>query len=425
MAKANFDLLGISGLETEDLEQGHSDSDVEKIGARIAAARKGRAFSGEQLGIKVGLGKDQISKIESGRRRVGASELPTFARALGVSIAYLLGSPERKNLQIAARLAVTASNDSVRRGRDRARQLLEADDLLTQVGVLSPARVSEQGAEALALVATITNSSRLTADTTQTVGRTSAEAIRKALDLGSTPIRDLPTLIEQHFAADVAISPMGTDVDGFCVHGDHAALILASSDFTDGHLRFTIAHELGHHVFGDPREVIEESVGEMFSNDLVERRASAFAGHLLMPEQGIRSALRWLGEPDRGPASERALVALMEHFSVSLAALAVQMNVLGLISEDESARLRNDVSPHDLIRRHTDVAVTESSEFASRIQRAPERLARNAIKAAQEKRLGLSIVASLLGRADDDSLWHEVMGPEDALTDAPCDDIVL
>jgi hypothetical protein len=115
----------------------------------------------------------------------------------------------------------------------------------------------------------------------------------------------------------------------------------------------------------------------------------------------------------------------MEHFGVSLAALAVQMDVLGLISGDESAHLRNDVSPHDLIRSHSEVAVTESSEFVSRIQRAPERLARNAIKAAQEKRLGLSIVASLLGRVDDDSLWNEVMGRDDALTDEPLDNIIL
>jgi hypothetical protein len=33
-----------------------------------------------------------------------------------------------------------------------------------------------------------------------------------------------------------------------CIHSDGVALILASTDYTDGHVRCTVAHELGHHV---------------------------------------------------------------------------------------------------------------------------------------------------------------------------------
>jgi hypothetical protein len=45
------------------------------------------------------------------------------------------------------------------------------------------------------------------------------------------------------------------------------------------------------------------------------------------------------------------------------------------------------------------------------VHRAPERLIRSAIAAARQQRTGLTIVAGLLDREDDDSLWNDIMGP--------------
>jgi hypothetical protein len=70
-----------------------------------------------------------------------------------------------------------------------------------------------------------------------------------------------------------------------------------------------------------------------------------------------------------------------------------------------------------LIETHFAVDVSLSSlgtgaaTVTRRVHRAPERLARRAISAAQQQRLGLSVVASLLGRDDDEQLWADVMGP--------------
>src|SRR5665811_682634 len=87
-------------------------------------------------------------------------------------------------------------------------------------------------------------------------GRDLAELTRREIDLGTDAIADLAAVIELHFGVDVALSPMGTEADGLCVHSGPAALILASSDYPDGHLRFTLAHELGHHLLGDTRESV-------------------------------------------------------------------------------------------------------------------------------------------------------------------------
>lgn len=400
------EVSGESGADEHAAQVG-ADEHAAQVGARVAAARKQLGMTGTQLGELTGLRKDQISKIESGRRRLDVAELPRFADALGVTVRHLLGQTERPALAVAARLAVGAGPEASYTARRRARQLFEIDDLLTQVAQMPAARPSAAGQ----LVA---EQSRLrfgslpsTKQAAQRQGRELAELTRRELDLGSDALGDLAGLIEQHFAVDVALSRLGTEVDGLCVHSGPAALILASSDFPEGHVRFTLAHELAHHILGDPREIIEEGEGDMFADTAAEWRANAFAGHFLVPERGVRSVLDWLGETP-GTVTERAAVALIEHFGVSLAALVYQLNVIGVLSYSAGQQLRGR-GVATLLALHRDVAPTGAAAGVRRIRRSPERLTRLALSAAREQRLGLSVVASLLERDDDQRLWNEVM----------------
>jgi Zn-dependent peptidase ImmA (M78 family)/transcriptional regulator with XRE-family HTH domain len=387
--------------------------DTSGIGARIAQARVARGLTGTRLGELVGLRKDQVSKIESGRRRVDVSELPRFASALGVTVRQLLGQTERPALAMAARLAADAAPGAMAPARRRARQLLELDDLLTHVAGMPPARSSAAGAQ----VGTVARQRFDVAPATKTAARSQglelAGMTRRELDLGSDALGDLAAIIETHFAVDVSLSPLGTEADGLCVHAGGAALILASTDYSDGHLRFTLAHELGHHLLGDPREVIEENEHAMFADNATEWRANAFAGHLLMPAQGVHAVLDWLGE-QRSAVTERAVVALMEHFGVSRQALIYQLNLLGLLSFDAGRQMQRNRSVAAMVAAHRDVAPTGAATQARQIHRAPERLVRQAITAARQQRLGLSVLATLLGRDDDEQLWADVIGAESA-----------
>jgi hypothetical protein len=67
-----------------------------------------------------------------------------------------------------------------------------------------------------------------------------------------------------------------------------------------------------------------------------------------------------------------------------------------------------------MVAAHPDVAPTGAATQARRIHRAPERLVRQAITAARQQRLGLSILATLLGRDDDQQLWADVIGGQPA-----------
>lgn len=383
-----------------------------EMGARIAAARSRAGLTGTQLGRELGLGKDQISKIESGKRRVDVAELAKLAAALGVSVRSLLGEQERSALSMAARLAPGAAPQGLQRVRRRARQLLELDDLLTRVLDMPPAQPSADGERVMAQARERFRRPPTGKGAARRQGRELAELTRRELDLGSDALGALATLVEQHCAVDVSLSPVGVEGDGLCVHGGGVALILASSDYPDGHLRFTLAHELGHHLLGDPRDVIEEAEHEMFADEAVEWRVNAFAGHLLMPERGIRSVLGWLGST-AGRIDERALAALMEHFGVSRRALIYQMNLLGLLSYDEGQRIQAGCSVQAMVARHKDVAPHGAATRVSRVHRPPQRLVRHAMEGVRSQRLGLGVIAALLERDDDERLWSDIMGGDE------------
>ncbi|MFI6347151.1 helix-turn-helix domain-containing protein [Streptomyces sp. NPDC050560] len=375
------------------------------VGRRVSRARARRALGGEALGALVGLGKDQISKIENGRRRISVRELPKFAEALGVTVDHLLGRPSRPTLAMAHRLAGGAGDGEQDNARRRALQLMEVEDVLAQRATPPPAAPTAAGQRVFDHARGEMSRRPRNRAEAERQGRHLARRARQDLGLGSHELGDLPGLIERHFGVDVALSPLGTRTDGLCAHGEGVALIVASTDFSPGHVRFTLAHELGHHLLGDPRAVINEGEPDMFADDLQEKRVNAFAGHLLMPEEGIRETLGWLSG---GRVTERGLVALMEQFGVSLAALVYQLCVLGLITYEQNRLLRGQ-RVGDLVRRHASAAPTGAGITVRHTVRAPERLLAAAVDAARRQQVGLGLVATLLQRDDDDVLWDAVM----------------
>ncbi len=410
---------GLRGAEALEFARGGAErakaDNTGEVGQRLKAARVKAGLTGTQLGEAMGLNKDQISKIESGVRRIDIVELASAADRLGTTVRELLGraaAPDRPALAMAARLSADQVDGNAEELRRKAKQLLEFDDLLTRVADAPAATPTSAGRAAIdfARGGSFTRRPRA-ATSAREQGRRLAEHVRKELNLGGDRIGDLPALMERHFGVDVALAPVGSADDGLCVHGEGFALVLASSSFPAAHVRFTLVHELGHHLFGDPREVIEESADNMFtSDDPVEQRVNAFAGHFLMPEEGVRLTLDWIGLTAAGTIGPRQVAALMEHFAVSRQALLVQLARLDLITWTESRFLDRSITVTDMLKAHRDVAPTalalmgESGEV-----RAPQRLVQAARTAVQRQQMGVSVVAALLGRTDEDALFNELM----------------
>jgi len=384
----------------------------ETIGGRIRAARLNLGMSGATLGAKVGLKKDQISKIETDTRKANAGELLLIAEALGTNADLLLGRNKRKRLQIAHRLAPGAQTLDGAVARNRARQLIEIEDLLVRTSDGGVSNLSEEGSRATAKISQFLSTVPTTDAEARGQGQLGAEIVREILDLGTTGLTNLPELFERHFGAHVELSPLGEKVDGICVHSDDFALIMASTDFSQGHTNFTLAHELAHHIFHDPREIIAENSSDMFSDDIFEKRANAFAAYFLMPVEGLTALLGYHGEAV-GTLTGRTAIRLMETFGVSLMALNYHLDTIGWMSYESSRSLR-EYGVGNLVHKYSGDAPNGAWATPSRSRRHPARLVSAATDAVRAERLGLGPLAALLEREDNEELWEEIMSDSTA-----------
>jgi transcriptional regulator with XRE-family HTH domain len=62
------------------------------IGERLRSAREQAGLSQGQVARLLHLHRPTISEIEANRRRITLEELPQFAKAYGVSVAWLMGA---------------------------------------------------------------------------------------------------------------------------------------------------------------------------------------------------------------------------------------------------------------------------------------------------------------------------------------------
>lgn len=424
MTAGDTDVAVLLGLEQLELPASGDSEQVPEldalVGRRVREARHRSGQDAAALAEQVGLTRDKLSKIENGRRRVAPRELPALAHALHVPLSALLGtaSTTRPALTLAHRVAATAPESATSGARARAIEILQAESRLGKHADLPPRQLSPGGAAIQRLVATSFATTPRTAPEAQRQGRVLAEEVRRHLELGVAEIGDLPAVIEMHLAADVVLSPLGEGSDGLCAHDGESALLVVNTDYPTGRTRFTLAHELGHHLLQDPRDVIEEQLGEMLATSYLERRVNAFAGHLLLPLKAVTTTLAWLGcgRDDLLAANARgraALGYLMLRYGVSLPCTLSQIAEAGILTVSAKTDLGAKLYAGELVRaaRHL-ISESPGPEKTTREQRPPARLVTAALEAARAGYVGMNTVAALLGRADDDALFDEVMYPD-------------
>ena len=110
------------------------------VGERICAARRAAGLSQRDLAARItsadrvdGLSPSALSRIESGQRRVASHELADLADVLGVAVDDLLGTRKRSAALVLAARVTQVSPADFRMVAERARQVLEADDLLSRI----------------------------------------------------------------------------------------------------------------------------------------------------------------------------------------------------------------------------------------------------------------------------------------------------
>ena len=281
---------------------------VTDLGRRIAQARQEADMTQAELGHAVGLDRTAIAKLETGARKVSATELVAIASAVDRPIDwFVVESPPS---------VVSRRSDALAGGRSR---LLDSwiDRLARDVAFLVEQGVLADAAErpSLELPSDVAGAELLAAQA------------RSLMAVSDGPLCDLQRACERVGLLAFSLEPGETGGDAAYVEVGNLGVALVNGCIDPGRRRFNLAHELGHHLFGDAYAP-EISVG---SGGDMERMINAFAIHLLLPRGPVTEVWEALADQD----ARLAAVAISVRFRASWTATCSQLCNLDLISAAE------------------------------------------------------------------------------------------
>src|SRR6266516_4746677 len=289
--------------------------DQQQVGQRLADARIEAELTQSQLGEAIGLDRTAVAKIEAGTRKVSAVELAHAAAELGRPLDwFLVEAPPA----VVSRRVDTAAGARYSLRLDQAVEKAANDiEFLTEQGILTPTRTARQ----LWLPRDAVDAER------------EAAVVRTVAGRDTGPLLGLGEVAERLGVFCFAL-PLGSlSGDGAYVSLGDFGVTVVNGDTDPGRRRFTLAHEIGHHLFGDEYST-DISIADVGGE--ADRRINQFAVHLLLPRQPISQ--QWEASTE-GPR-ERA-IRLGVEYRVSWSALCGQLRNLGLIDDSERQALLN------------------------------------------------------------------------------------
>ncbi len=285
------------------------------LGARLAEARKAARLSQAELAAAVHVDRTVVTKVEAGERKLDSLELARIARVLKRPIDWFVTPP------LPAVVSRRRSREAIE--ESQADVLLEslARDvkLLVELKLLEPRQVGRPRAM----------------DNVESA-EAAARELRRTLGLAPGPVWDLLSLAEVTGLYVFSIDLRDDSLDGSYVRLENAGVALVNGGTQAGRRRFTLAHELGHHLFADDYSP-EWIVGT--DGDDRERLINAFVIHFLMPREAVLA--RWQ-DLDGRREPRLAAIALGAEFGVSWTAVLGHLCNLALIDARTRGRLESD-----------------------------------------------------------------------------------
>ena len=177
------------------------------------------------------------------------------------------------------------------------------------------------------------------------------KAVTVARDLlDECEVRKAPVDLDRvvnYLSVDVRYAEL-EEVSGLTFHSDRGNRILVNSSHAPTRRRFTLAHELGHHLLHPGHQLVVDSDVRVSRRDATsslatqqqEIEANAFAAELLMPREFVRDHLSTLVGDSDEVDREQIVSELAGRFDVSQQAMEYRLINLGILpvhdSEDES-----------------------------------------------------------------------------------------
>jgi Zn-dependent peptidase ImmA (M78 family)/transcriptional regulator with XRE-family HTH domain len=293
---------GINGFQTGRLNQ-------------VLAARR---LSQVQLAAMVGVSPPTISKWRSGKQAPEAEALERLASVVNVSPEWFT-----RQLPIKGSIPLFRSNASA---HVAARQMLEARVEWTQDIALS----LNQFVDFPSLNLPLRNFVNPDEIDDSEIEHAASEC-RDLWRLGRGAIPDIALAMEGAGVILVREETGITQIEGLSVWSDALLrpIVLLSADKDNGfRSRFDLAHELGHLIL---HKHIQH-VTDRERHKQLERQAHRFAGAFLLPAENFSNEIRT-------PITLDSLLLLKQRWGISVAAMVMRLEALGIINEDDKMGL--------------------------------------------------------------------------------------
>jgi transcriptional regulator with XRE-family HTH domain len=270
------------------------------VGQRIRTIREARGWTQGELATRLQRTQTAVSYWESGRRSLSLDDLVDIARVLGVASSELL--PDGPPRQPVPALLRAVADD------------VDASQLADQL-------------EQFALRAQDLQQPPIRWHIPPTSPRDTADALLEAAGIISPPV-PVEDLIKG-CGVRILAWDFQDDIDGLVLELDTGAVIWVNKDQARTRQRFTLAHELGHHLLRHADTFHLDLGGELAPNVTgghptydwrAERAANEFAANLLMPASMVRRAAAIVSD----------VAALASQFKVSPAAMGFRLTALNI-----------------------------------------------------------------------------------------------
>ena len=326
--------------------------DLARLAARLIAARKSAGLTQEEAAKHLEISRPTFILIEKGSRRPKPSEIAKLSTLYKEPLNKLLRvEQEAPVLQPHLRSAMDSLGEGAPEVSQATSILASYVDDYSQLERLIDAQS----------ISNFPQPVRVVPGSIERFAEHCAEEERARLDLGAhQPIHTLRDTLEATgihiFSArlDSSIAGLYAFASGF------GYCILVNRVHAFERRRWTIAHEYGHFLLERDKPGIDFSK-PMQRKPEGERFADAFAAAFLMPEAGVQR--RYYEEFERTSDFKVGdLCQMADYFSVSIMAMALRLEALGLIPRGSWDRIADSRVPLAAIKKEAGVASTSGAD---------------------------------------------------------------
>ena len=155
------------------------------------------------------------------------------------------------------------------------------------------------------------------------------------------PMPDLLVFVEQAAGLPVAVLGLGKGLAGAYIRQGDGGVVFVNAGEALVRQRFTLAHELGHHVLGHESVVDPSADLEGWSNDPREVEANRFASELLAPRPATEA---WAAGVLEGEPTLEEVVRFTSHIPAQRIGRAHPASTAGVLSDPQRiARLDEEI----------------------------------------------------------------------------------